>query len=161
VKQGQLQQVDAFATPGCLLRAARRARGMDEAEVADHLNWLPGYVAMIEADDYQSLRRPAFARGYVRAYGKFLGLDEAELLNAFDQQDVERSQVRKRVTSRPPQLHSTRAGVVIGLLVLLLLVLALWWWRGDVGGRVSMAADWPAGAAGESHPGDVTGGADR
>ncbi len=161
MKQEHLQQVDAFATPGCLLRAARRARGMDEAEVADHLNWLPSYVAMIEADDYQSLRRPAFARGYVRAYGKLLGLDEAELLAAFDRQDVHRDQGRKRVRSRPPQLHSTRAGVVVGLLVLLLLVLALWWWRGDGGGRVSLAADRSTDAARESRLADASGGAER
>lgn len=127
------QQVDAFVTPGSLLRAARRARGMDEAEVADRLHWLPGFVAIIEADDYQSLPRPAFARGYVRAYGKLLGVDEAQLLAALDQVGTGGERERPRERSRPLQLQRTGTGVVIGLLVLLLLVLALWWWRGDSG----------------------------
>jgi cytoskeleton protein RodZ len=159
VKDARIQQVDAFATPGFLLRAARKVRGMDEAEVADYLNWLPGYVSMIEADDYQSLRRPAFARGYVRAYGKLLGVDEAELLSAFDQLDVQQKRSRKRASSRPPQLQSTGAGVVIGLLVLLLLVLALWWWRGD-DGALSPVAELPPGLAGHTSPEHVAAGGD-
>ncbi len=51
----------------------------------DLLNLMPGYVAILERDDYQALRSPAFARGYVRAYGQLMELDEAELLRAFDQ----------------------------------------------------------------------------
>ena len=50
-----------------------------------------GYVPMIERDDYQGLRSPAFARGYVRAYGKLLELDEEELIAAFEVPPVLRS----------------------------------------------------------------------
>ncbi len=126
-----LQQMDAFTTPGSLLRRAREVRGMDEQEVTDRLNWMPGYVRIIEADDYSALRRPTFARGYVRAYGKLLGVDEKELLAAFDQLHDEQEREAKRVTTRSLQLQHTGIGVVVGLLVLLLLVLALWWWQGS------------------------------
>ncbi len=117
---------------------------MDEAEVADRLNWLPGYVALIEADDYQSLPRPAFARGYVRTYGKLVGVDEAQLLAALEQFGPSGERLDRKVRSRPPQLQRTGIGVVIGLCVLLLLVLALWWWRG--GGNESFAVSTGAAA---------------
>ena len=92
-----LQQVDAFTTPGTLLKAAREAQGIPEREAADRLNLMPDYVAILERDDYESLRSPAFARGYVRAYGKMLGLDEEQLLETFDQlRDSDQAQARSK-----------------------------------------------------------------
>ena len=127
-----LQQVDAFTTPGSLLKAAREAQGMPEREAADRLNLMPGYVAILERDDYQALRSPAFARGYVKAYGKLLRVDEEQLLSAFDRlRQADQPQEQKRIETKPLQLQRTGLGVVIGLGVLLLLVLALWLWRGD------------------------------
>ena len=122
------RQVDAFTTPGTLLRAAREAQGIPEREAADRLNFMPGYVAILERDDYQALRSPAFARGYVKAYGKLLGLDEESLLSSFDQLRVSTEPTgQKRVETRPLQLQRTGMGVFIGLAVLALLVLGLWW----------------------------------
>ena len=93
---------------------------------------MPDYVDILERDDYNSLRSPAFARGYVKAYGKMLGLDETELLDAFDRQrNHDPSPSKKRIRTTPLQLQHTGAGVAVGLAVLLLLVLALWWWRAD------------------------------
>jgi cytoskeletal protein RodZ len=126
-------QVDAFVTPGTMLRSARLARGFDEREVADRLNLMPEYVDILERDDYASLRSPAFARGYVRAYGQMLGLDEAELLRAFDQQRETRAEQSKRVETKALQLQSTGLGVVVGLGILLILFVGLWWWQGSGG----------------------------
>ena len=126
-------QLDAFVTPGALLKTAREAKGMSEREVADRLNWMPGYTAIIERDDFQALRRPAFARGYVKAYGKMLGIDERQLLEAFDNlHDPQQRRSDKQSQSRQPlQLQRTGLGVVIGLVLLLLLVLVIWWWRAE------------------------------
>lgn len=130
-------QVDAFVTPGTLLRAAREAQQISEREAADRLNMMPGYVAIIERDDYTALRSPAFARGYVKAYGKLLGLDEEELLAAFDElRSSNQARKEKTVRTRPLQLQRTGLGVVVGLAVLILLVLAMWWWRADQGSLV-------------------------
>ena len=123
-------QVDAFTTPGTLLRKARLAAGFSEREVEDQLNLMPGYVSILERDDYQSLRSPAFARGYVRAYGQLMKLNETELLTAFDEQRENWEQEKKRVETHSLQLQSTGLGVVVGLVTLLLLVFVLWWWLG-------------------------------
>ena len=126
-----LQQMDAFLTPGQLLKAARKAKDLPEKEAEERLNWAPGYVDVIERDDYQALRSPAFARGYVKAYGRLVELDEEQLLATFDQlRDSIEVEQRKRVETRPLQLQSTGMGVVVGLVVLALLTLALWLWQG-------------------------------
>lgn len=137
-------QDDAFETPGSLLRTAREAQGISERDAADRLNLMPDYVGILERDDYQSLRSPPFARGYVRLYGRLLGLDEQRLLAAFDRLrdgNEAREQEEKRVYSRPMPLQHTGRGGLIGLAVLLLLVLALWWWRAEFGGAATGAVD--------------------
>jgi cytoskeletal protein RodZ len=123
-------QLDAFTTPGSLLKKARTAQGMSEREAADRLNLMPNYVAILERDDYQALRSPPFARGYVKAYGRLLGLDERQLMSVFDAFNVaEPALQEKRMDTRPLQLQRTGLGVVIGLGILLVLVVALWWWE--------------------------------
>ena len=123
-------QVEAFTTPGTLLRRARLAAGFSEREVEDQLNLMPGYVAILERDDYQSLRSPAFARGYVRAYAQLMKLDEAEVLGAFDEQREHWEQEKKRIQTNALQLQSTGIAIVVGLLILALLFFTLWWWKG-------------------------------
>lgn len=123
-------QLDAFTTPGSLLKKARTAQGMSEREAADRLNLMPNYVAILERDDYKALRSPPFARGYVKAYGRLLGLDERHLMSVFDAlNEAEPAQQEKRMATRPLQLQRTGLGVVVGLGVLLVLVVALWWWE--------------------------------
>lgn len=117
-------------SPGAMLQAARQARGMSPQEAAQRLNWLREYVTHIERDEFASLRRPAFARGYVRAYGRLLDLDEELLLAAFDA--VRPAAQAPRVRRRPQQLQKTGLGIALGLAVLLLLVLGLWWFQSSL-----------------------------
>ena len=84
MNEQRANQLDAFATPGTVLKAAREAQGMSEREAADRLNLMPQYVALLERDEYQLLRSPSFARGYVKAYGRMLGVDERHLLRLYD-----------------------------------------------------------------------------
>lgn len=135
------EQLDAFVTPGTLLQAAREALELSQREVADRLHLMPGYPAIIERDDYKALLHPAFARGYVKAYGKLVGVDETRLLAAFDRLRAERAAPEpKAVRSRPVQLQHTGLGVVVGLVLLVLLVIAVWWWRAVPEERAQAAA---------------------
>ena len=130
MNDGALRQLDAFTTPGTLLRTAREEQGMTAREAADRLNLVPEYVSLLETDNYEGLRSPAFARGYVRSYGRLLGLEEGDLLRLFDESRGQGEGLTpRRIETRPLQLQRTGLGVFIGLAVLLLLVLALWWWQ--------------------------------
>lgn len=117
-------------SPGAILRRAREFQGMPEQEVAERLYLLPKYVGLLERDDYQALGRPAFARGYVRNYGKLLGVNETELMAAFDRLAATGGLAGSAASRKPPPLQKTGVGVALGLAVLMLLVLALWWWQG-------------------------------
>lgn len=140
-----LQQIDAFSTPGLLLRASREAQGMSQREAADALNLVPQYVGIIERDEYGSLRSPAFARGYVKAYGRLLGISESQLLPLFDELIAREPPGEvKRIETRPLQLQATGLGVVIGLTALVVLLVLLWWWQGREGVAQRTAAEQPA-----------------
>jgi cytoskeleton protein RodZ len=135
------KQIDAFSTPGSLLKAARVAQGMSEREAADRLNLMPDYVGILECDDYASLRSPAFARGYVRSYGKLLGIDEGHLLQLFDEiEDGRPMAAPRRIETKPLQLQQTGLGVGVGLVILLLLAVLMRWWLGADETEVEMGA---------------------
>ncbi|MFT4822504.1 MAG: cytoskeleton protein RodZ [Halioglobus sp.] len=124
-----LSQASVPSSPGPLLKHEREAQGMSQREAADRLNWMPDYVAVIEDDNYEKLRNPAFARGYVKAYARLVGLSEELLLSAFDEHrrlNVPATKVSKK-RQRPVHLQRTEIGVAVGLGVLLLLVFFMWW----------------------------------
>lgn len=120
------------ASPGALLKEQRLAQGMSEREAADRLNWMPDYVAVIESNRYEKLRNPAFARGYVKAYARLVGLDEDAMVAAFDKiyaENASNMEQRKKQTE-PLHLQKTGVGVVVGVSVLILLVVFMWWRSG-------------------------------
>jgi len=122
-------------SPGVLLKAAREARKLPEREVAERLNWLPRYVQTIEADDYSVWRSSTFARGYVKAYGRLLDVDETRLMQSFDAlASATRGGAARRVTTQPLQLQRTGGGMIIGLVALSLLAAGLWWWQSGFAG---------------------------
>ena len=92
---GQVE-LDIAVSPGAMLKAERLAQDMPEREAADRLNWMPDYVAVIESDNYDKLRSPAFARGYVKAYTRLLGLDQDVLIAAFDRNQEENASNTER-----------------------------------------------------------------
>lgn len=70
--------------PGQTLRMAREAEGMEVAEAARSLNMSESMLRNVEAGAFDKLNGHTFARGYVRAYAKLLGLDQEQLVSAFD-----------------------------------------------------------------------------
>lgn len=71
--------------PGDTLRQARESNGWSLAEVALKLNLTTTSLANLEAGAFDKLPGHTFARGYIRAYAKLLGIDQAALVQQFDQ----------------------------------------------------------------------------
>ncbi|MEG1628405.1 RodZ domain-containing protein [Pseudomonas sp.] len=71
--------------PGETLRQARESRGWSQAEVAQKLNLTVSSLNNLESGAFDKLPGHTFARGYIRAYAKLLGMDQAVLVQAFDQ----------------------------------------------------------------------------
>jgi cytoskeleton protein RodZ len=71
------------SSAGELLRQRREALGLDLGDVAAALKIKPAYLGSLEAGRPDQLPGPAYASGFVRAYGDHLGLDGKEILRRF------------------------------------------------------------------------------
>ncbi|MGB3125532.1 MAG: RodZ family helix-turn-helix domain-containing protein [Pseudomonas sp.] len=71
--------------PGETLRQARESNGWSLAEVALKLNLTTTSLGNLETGAFDKLPGHTFARGYIRAYAKLLGIDQAVLVQQFDQ----------------------------------------------------------------------------
>ncbi|MBP3934866.1 MAG: helix-turn-helix domain-containing protein, partial [Pseudomonas sp.] len=70
--------------PGETLRQARENNGWTLAEVALKLNLTASSLSNLETGAFDKLPGHTFARGYIRAYAKLLGMDQAALVREFD-----------------------------------------------------------------------------
>jgi cytoskeleton protein RodZ len=89
---------------GALLRQAREARGMSVETVGHAIKLAPRQVEAIEADAFDRLMNPTYARGFIRNYAALIGLDAQALLARLDQQHV-------RAT--PQLIEQTNVGVTM------------------------------------------------
>lgn len=118
--------------PGDALRAAREMRGLSVGDVAQALKLAPRQVEAIETNAFAELRGATFARGFVRNYARFLGLDPQPLLQAIDQQlapqQVELAPPSNAAGSmpQPGKRSSLLAPALAAVLLLLAAVLAGW-----------------------------------
>ncbi|CAD5375554.1 Cytoskeleton protein RodZ [Pseudomonas sp. OF001] len=121
------------SNPGEILRQAREEKGWQLAEVAAQLNLTAHSLAQLEAGEFDRLPGHTFARGYVRAYAKLLGLDQAELVGIFDHYtgtDATGSTVHSLGhVPEPLRLSRTVLRLASAVLLLLLLVLGYFWWQ--------------------------------
>lgn len=119
------------ATPGEMLRVAREALNISSREMADRLNWMPAYLTAVEENRFEVLRASAFARGYLRAYAKQVGIPESVVLAAFDAlhaPELPAAEDRVEAKSELP-LEKPGVGIALGLACAVLLIAALWWWQ--------------------------------
>jgi cytoskeleton protein RodZ len=86
VKDLELPGTDDYypGPPGSVLSDARISAGKTVLETAEALNLLNSYVEALENNDYSRFNSPLFARGYIKSYARYLGLDEAPLLKDCD-----------------------------------------------------------------------------
>ena len=118
--------------PGDTLRQARESNGWSLAEVALKLNLTTTSLGNLEAGAFDKLPGHTFARGYIRAYAKFLELDQDRLVADFDAYtgtDSAGSSVHAlgRIEEPTHLAQSLLRFVSVGLLLGLLAVSFFWW----------------------------------
>ena len=82
---------------GTKLREVREARNLTLEQVSQALRIRPYHLQALETDDYSAIPSAAQARGFLRNYAEYLGLDVEELLPA----------VRPPVAEPPPPSSTT------------------------------------------------------
>lgn len=119
--------------PGEILRQKREELGWSQAQVAQSLNLSGRIIEQLEAGNYQQMPGHTFTRGYIKAYGKLLGLDQVELVRAFDGYtgtDAKGSTVHSLGRlDEPVRLSRNVLRFVSFILVVLIIAMGLFWWQ--------------------------------
>jgi hypothetical protein len=105
---------------GSTLRQAREVRQLplSEIEWATHIK--AGYLAALEAEDYDRLPGTTYARGFIRIYANYLGIDPEPLVAEYNAAYPGAQEV---VSTKPPiTVRRQRLAITPGLIVGLVLV---------------------------------------
>src|SRR3990170_8288957 len=106
---------------GNTLSRARRARGitLEDAERDTHVS--RRYLQALETDDFSVFPAPVYARGFLRTYSRYLGLNPDELMRVFPNGDLTVDMTPLPSMSRPPAQMINVNWVVAGIVALFLL----------------------------------------
>lgn len=118
------------STVGQILHEAREAQGITVEEAAARLRLMHRQIEAMEADDFESLGQPVFARGFVRNYARLLGLSPEPLLENMVGAPSEPAAVSH---AEPPMPSSWLTSpwlilLLLGMLVLVAAPVALYLW---------------------------------
>nr|WP_110949988.1 RodZ family helix-turn-helix domain-containing protein [Pseudomonas bohemica] len=118
--------------PGETLRQARESKNWSLPDVALRLNLTVTSLGYVESGDFDKLPGHTFARGYIRAYAKLMGLDQTALVSQFDQYtgtDGKGSDVHALGRIEEPVRLSHNILRIVSLLLLVALIGGgfVWW----------------------------------
>lgn len=131
-----------------------REVSLDEITVATRIG--TRFLDALENEEWEKLPGGVFNRGFVRAIGRYLGLDEEDLLAEYDVAYAERADVRP--PSPPPPRTSAIVSRVVPALAVVLTLLGIvvggyfGWRRLRALGRAPEAATAPAPTPSEQPP---------
>ena len=110
---------------GDLLRRARAHKGVTLRDAEKRTRISRAYLAALEAHDFDQLPPRAYARGIVRTYAQYLGLDPAAVLSMFEaassEADRESDDVQVVPAVQPIEIHGHWApnfAIIIFMLVI-------------------------------------------
>lgn len=117
---------------GDWLKERREFLGLTRIDVASQLNLRLDIIEALETNDYSSISRVVFARGYLRSYAKLLGLPADEIIRLFN--DLKWSEPASIYASaplqtiQPPQKkeYAITHWLALGLLVLIFCIVGFW-----------------------------------
>ena len=109
-----------MAELGNTLSRARRARGitLEDAERDTHVS--RRYLQALETDDFSVFPAPVYARGFLRTYSRYLGLNPDELMRVFPNGDLTVDIAPLPTVSRPPAQLINVNWIVTGLVAIFL-----------------------------------------
>lgn len=151
---------------GETLQRARQAKGIT-IEDAERVTRIPRkYIEALELENYGILPAPVYARGFLRSYAGYLGLDPKELLPFFPVGHVEEPKLEPLPEVRQPRTWNMN-GVIAMVVVAALIAIVIGLYsvgRGDssttFGNSVNNPSDSGDVVTGDDGPGAVGGAVD-
>jgi cytoskeleton protein RodZ len=134
--------VTRLSTIGEALRSAREAQGRSLHDASEATRIRSSYLEALEEERFGELGGSVYAKGFLRSYAGYLGVDPAPLLEAYRAQETPEAPVFERPPRAAGGLGSGRRGpgwlAVAIVCVTIILLVSLW-------GLLRPAPD-PAGA---------------
>lgn len=152
-----------MATLGEKLREAREARGLTLREVADNTRISVRHLEAIEADDYRPLPGGVFNKGFIKAFARYVGVDENEALSDYMRQVNQQGTAAADDETPISRRHEVFVGdeprrpfltVVLALIILGLLtwgVIAALQWYQNRNNQIAAVTPTPTPAASNSN----------
>jgi cytoskeleton protein RodZ len=120
--------VDKTKAVGSFLRNSRESQGLSLNEASRVTRISTMYLSALEEERFDILPNPAYARGFLRAYARFLGLSGDEIIDLFERGDSPASQepplqtekAQSRSTGSTREYRQRRLVVIMLLLALVL-----------------------------------------
>jgi cytoskeleton protein RodZ len=121
--------------PGETLRKVRESRNLALNDVAVQLNLTAQALRNVESGAFELLPGHTFARGYIRAYAKLMGMDPSRLVSDFDQYtgtDANGSSVASLARIEEPARVSQSLVKIFSIVALAALGgVGFFWWQGE------------------------------
>jgi cytoskeletal protein RodZ len=118
---------------GNTLSRARRARAITLEDVERDTHVSRRYLQALENEDFSIFPAPVYARGFLRTYSRYLGLNPDELLRIFPTGDLTVDITPLPMVSRPPDQLINVNWLVAGVVAIFLLGAGLLLLRTDQG----------------------------
>lgn len=113
---------------GAWLRRQRLVRGIELPEIADSSKISLQYLKAFESDRFDLLPAEIFAKGFLRQYASYVGLDPEEVVNFY----LTASQAEPADDAEEPKPRRASGGSSLGFVVILVVVIGflvgLVWW---------------------------------
>lgn len=94
-----------MATLGQQLKTAREAKGVSQGQAGVETKILTRLIVAMEEDNFAAIAAPAYAKGFIRLYAEYLGIDPEPLINEYMAQHAPRA---RPVLHEESQLHKSR-----------------------------------------------------
>jgi cytoskeletal protein RodZ len=91
-----------MGTLGQYLRSAREARGIDLHEAAQQTRIGIAYLKALEEEDFSKLPGEVFVRGFLKNYGKYLQLEESQVMRKYGELMAPKSEAGPVAVKEPP-----------------------------------------------------------
>lgn len=142
------QQSADTSDGGLLLKRTRESLGLSVEDIAEELHLSPRHIEALESDDWDQLPGITYARGYLRAYARLIGLDAEQLLAEAITEEIEVSPVEPEIEAEEKEHHREseteqnneaetpaavsrpRWGIVAGGVIFVVALLAVWQYQG-------------------------------
>jgi cytoskeleton protein RodZ len=113
---------------GARLRAGREKHGLTVLQVAERIHTDPKVVEAIEAENFEALGAPVYARGHMRHYAELVGESGAELIALYSELSKIAEPDLTRIVKAPPSSDSSKL-VAPALVVIAVFAVAgaIWW----------------------------------